>query len=124
MEGISKEWIGLQSVIKVIRDVTSKNRTTQETAYLISSLSPTTKASVVSQGIRSHWLIENSLHYVKDVAFREDNCRVRQGNAPANLSIMRNIAINIFRGKGLKNIKSAIRKCSNNAPYLAKLLLE
>ena len=60
-----------------------------------------------------HWGIENSLHYVKDVTFKEDHSKIITGNAPENHSIVRNIAINIFRENEFESIISGIRLCCN-----------
>ena len=56
-------------------------------------------AEKFAQGIRGHWGIENRLHWVKDVVFQEDNSKIRMSNAPANLSVMKAIAINILPSK-------------------------
>lgn len=49
------------------------------------------------QIIRSHWSIENSLHYVLDVAFKDDESRIRKGNAPMNMGIIKHAALNLLR---------------------------
>jgi predicted transposase YbfD/YdcC len=115
---VSKEWIGLKSFIKVHRQVVFKGQTSEETAYFISSLSPKTRASVFSEGIRNHWAIENSLHYVKDVTFKEDASRIRTGQAPQNISLLKNIVINIFRKNNFSNMAQAIRLVSHNIPQI------
>ena len=53
----------------------------------------------LAAAVRDHWAIENSLHWVLDVGFREDDCRVRDRNAAANLSVIRKIAINLVKSK-------------------------
>ncbi len=70
INNISIDWKGLQQVIKVERRVLRNNKVCEEIAYYISSLN--SNALSYNQGIRSHWEIENSLHWVKDVTFRED----------------------------------------------------
>ena len=50
-----------------------------------------------ARGTRSHWGIENSLHWVLDMVFDEDRCRIRKGNAPESMSVMRHIALSLFR---------------------------
>ena len=60
----------------------------KETAYYITSLEKT--AIELNQGIRGHWQIENTLHWTKDVVFQEDRSKIRTGNAPENMSLIRN----------------------------------
>jgi predicted transposase YbfD/YdcC len=84
-----------------------------ETAFFVSSLdSKTTSAKIFADGIRNHWSIENSLHYVKDVTFDEDKSKITSGNSAESMSVIRNIAINILRQNNHKNLKKAIRLLS------------
>jgi predicted transposase YbfD/YdcC len=74
-------------------------------------------------GIRAHWSIENSLHYVKDVTFKEDACTIRTGNGPINFSIIRNIVINIFsRLDKYNSVPQAIRMIGGDIKTLYGLL--
>ena len=86
-----KKWVNLQSVVMVeyIRKVNGKTKV--ETGYYISSL--TNNAKLLGESVRTHWGIENSLHWVLDVAFREDDCRIRKDNAPQNFAVLRHIAV-------------------------------
>ena len=68
-----------------------------ESRYLISSLPGDAKELL--RAVREHWGIENSLHWVLDIAFREDECRVRKGHGPENLATMRHMALNLIRGE-------------------------
>ena len=120
LSGISKEWIGLKTIIKVERTVVKKQITSNETAFYIGSFE--TDAYGFNIGIRKHWSIENKLHYVKDVTFGEDASKIISGNSAENFSLIRNIVINIFRKNGLKNIKQAIRLNSNHIKKLKKLI--
>lgn len=76
------------SSVGMVESVRSLNgETTVETHYFISSLE--SNARQFGNSIRSHWGIENSLHWVLDVALREDDCRIRKDNAPQNFAILR-----------------------------------
>jgi len=66
-----------------------------EVAYSISSLPK--QAAPLLAAIRSHWQIENALHWVLDVAFREHDQRARTGNSPQNFAVLRHIALNLFK---------------------------
>ncbi|MBP1848372.1 putative transposase YbfD/YdcC [Rhizobium petrolearium] len=89
------KWPALKSVVIIdsIREIGSK--TERETRLYISSLKlPADKLGPI---VRSHWAIENSLHWVLDMVFRDDECRVRTENAPANFTTIKHIATNLLR---------------------------
>ena len=88
-------WKGLVSIICVSSERTIANKKTTEDRYYISSLTADAKKS--GHIIRSHWGIENSLHWVLDMSFGEDQSRIRKGNGPENMSIIRHCAINLIR---------------------------
>jgi len=94
-----RAWPGLTSVGIVTSTRQSGGNTSTESRMFITSISAEPKSSArrFARGVRSHWGIENSLHWVLDVCFNEDACRVRKDNAPENLSVMRHIALNLFR---------------------------
>ncbi len=120
---VDPRWIGLQTIIKVIRESKTKSYLSEEIAYFISSLPPDTPAKVFNEGIRSHWSIENSLHYVKDVTFKEDASKIRTKNSPQNISLIKNMVINIFRKNGYTNMAQAIRLVANDIPMMQNLML-
>ena len=87
----SKKWANLHSLIKL---VTVRNDTTS-TRYFISSWSAS--AHDFLQAIRDHWQVENGLHWVLDVAFREDESRIRKDHAPQNMALLRQLALNLLK---------------------------
>jgi predicted transposase YbfD/YdcC len=115
-------WSNLKSVGMVESVRSSDGKTTVETRYFITSLSD--DAEEFANCVRSHWGIENSLHWILDVAFREDDCRIRKDNAPQNFSVLRQIAVNLLTKekcvkRGIKN-KQFLAAMDDN--YLARVL--
>jgi predicted transposase YbfD/YdcC len=114
-------WPGLQQVLQVKRTVTDKQtgRTTCETAYAITSLSP--ERATPQQLLlvwRAHWHIENKLHWVRDVTFDEDRSTVRAGTIPLVMALLRSTAIGLLRLLGATNIAKACRLMAAQ-PHLA-----
>jgi predicted transposase YbfD/YdcC len=97
--------------------------TSEETAYYISSLTSKIPAENFGKGVRGHWGIESSLHFTKDKTFLEDASKVRTKNSPQNMSLIRNIAINVFRKNNYSNIAQAIRLVANDISKIKTLLL-
>lgn len=91
------QWMGLASIVRVESDRTVGDKTSREHRYYISSRSDFCSAEALAAS-RTHWTIENQLHWVLDVAFREDDCRVRAGNAGENFAVMRHFAVNLLKG--------------------------
>jgi predicted transposase YbfD/YdcC len=115
-----KNWKSIRSLIQVTRIVIEKEKTKQEVAYFISNLDSNTSARYFLQAIRNHWGIE-SFHYSKDVTFLEDKWKVRTKNAPVNYSLMRTLAINIFRQNGFQKIQEVMERCANNVRFMRGL---
>jgi predicted transposase YbfD/YdcC len=88
-------WIDLNSIAKVVRQRRIGDTLTTQTAYYISSLQ--NDAQLLLSCARSHWAVENALHWVLDVAFREDQARYRQDAGAENFALLRKLAINLLR---------------------------
>jgi predicted transposase YbfD/YdcC len=90
-----KVWPGIQSIIKVMVRSGEGDHMTVETRYFIASLR--CDAQTMLYFIRAHWLIENQLHWVLDIAFREDDSRIRRDHAPHNMALLRHMALNLLK---------------------------
>ncbi|MDC0832229.1 ISAs1 family transposase, partial [Geitlerinema sp. CS-897] len=90
-----EQWCGLQTIVVVERIRHLWNKTTREVQFYLSSLPA--NASLLGKIIRQHWGIENQVHWVLDVTFNEDSCRIRSGHSPHNLSLLRRWALNVLR---------------------------
>lgn len=122
-----QNWSGLHSLVMVesTREMIGRNSTgksSTERRYYISSLPA--KAALLGNTVRAHWGIENSMHWVLDVAFREDDCRIRCGEAPQNFAILRRIALNLLKGDTRTKLGIANKrlKAGWDVSYLSKLL--
>lgn len=104
------DWPGARQVCLVRRRVEHKGTSREEWAFLVTSLRrDQADAKRLLALNRSHWSIENRLHYVRDVTMGEDACRVRSGAAPQVLAAIRNAVIGLLRGRGAVNMAAAIR---------------
>ena len=117
---IKQHWAGAQTVVYVERTTVRQGVESLTRSYYLSSLQ--INATKMLEGIRGHWGIENSLHYVKDVVSHEDASRIKSTNAAAVYALVRNLTISVYRIKGWKSIKNAIRACAGDINVLLKTL--
>lgn len=103
------EWKNLQSIAMVQSERHIGQQRTVKRRYFISSLE--SNAQLLLQAVRTHWEIENKIHWVLDITFREDDCRVRKGNGAQNFAVLRRIALNLLR-------REETAKCSIRAKRL------
>lgn len=117
-----QEWPGLKTVGAVLSEVTKNGKTNMECRYYIGSIE--NNAEFFAKAVRSHWGIENSCHWVLDVAFREDDSRVRKDHGPEDLAVLRHIALNLIREE--KTVKLGVKnkrlKAGWDNEYMAKVL--
>jgi len=116
-------WVGLKSIVMVesVREIIGQTQTT-ERRYFISSLAADAKEAL--RCVRGHWAIENSLHWVLDVAFREDACRIREKNAAENMALLRHLVLNLLKQEKSckRGIKTKRLKAGWDESYLLKVL--
>ncbi|NJR51819.1 MAG: ISAs1 family transposase [Leptolyngbyaceae cyanobacterium CSU_1_3] len=118
------QWKGLQTVVMLQSERRIKGQTRTETRYYISSLAP--DAAKIAAAIRTHWTVENHLHWTLDVAFDEDACRIRKDHAPQNFSLLRQIALNLLgQDKSTKaGIAAKRKKAGWDDAYLLAILAQ
>jgi|ERR1041384_1991211 predicted transposase YbfD/YdcC len=117
------EWKAIRSIAMVESERSVAGQApSRERRYYISSLAG--DARQLNRAIRGHWSIENSLHWVLDIAFREDDSRIRKDHGPENMATLRHIALNLLKQD--KSIKVGIKSKRKNAGwdegYLLKVL--
>jgi predicted transposase YbfD/YdcC len=116
-----KDWKGLRSIGQAIRLVERDGKTTVGVRYFISSTEP--KVKQFAEAVRTHWSIENSLHWVLDVVFGEDGSRIRKGHATENFSFLRRFATSVLRRDTSKSsLKLKRKRAAWNTRFLEKLL--
>ena len=114
-------WPGLSSIIMLEYDCEKAGETRHETRFYISSLR--SNAEFMAKAIRQHWGIENGLHWVMDMVFRDDECRIRKDNSPANFTTIKHMASNMLRlSKGKGSMRSKRHMAAWDEGFLFNLI--
>jgi predicted transposase YbfD/YdcC len=115
------QWPALKSVVIIDSTREIGTRTERDTRFYITSLD--LPANMLGPIVRSHWAVENSLHWILDMVFRDDECRVRTENAPANFTTIKHIATNLLRLPATKDSLRSRRKIAAwDDDFLASLI--
>ncbi len=117
------DWSGLQSIGMIEAKRSTKEGTSVKRRYFISSLE--SNATQLLHTVRTYWGIENKLHWVLDLAFREDESRVRKGNGPQNFAVLRHIALNLLKRDDTAkiSIRAKRKKAGWDNNFLLKVLI-
>jgi predicted transposase YbfD/YdcC len=115
------QWPGLKGLVIVDATRETGPKTERETRfYVTSSPLPADKLGPI---VRDHWAIENGLHWVLDMTFRDDECRIRTENAPENVVTLKHMAVNLARRKkGKDSVRLALKTAAWDDDALAKLI--
>lgn len=122
IEDLTSKWVGLTSVGMVESQRHIGDKVTIDRRYFICSLEK--KDELFAKAVRRHWSVENELHWVLDVSFREDNSRIRRENGAENMAISRHITLNMLRQEKTckKGIKAKRFKAALDSDYAEKVL--
>jgi predicted transposase YbfD/YdcC len=117
-----KVWASLQTLVMVRATRQVGDDTTVKTHYYISSLKTTAAKHLAI--VRGHWSVENDLHWTLDIAFREDDCRVRVSHGDENLAILRHVALNLLKQEKTAKvgIKAKRLKAAWDEDYMLRVL--
>jgi predicted transposase YbfD/YdcC len=114
-------WPGLKAVIMVESTREMNGKSEHETRFYLTSL--VWLAAQLGPVVRSHWAVENSLHWVMDMIFRDDECRIRTQNAPVNFAVLKHIAQNLYRRpKGRDSLRLRRKTAGWDDDFLASLI--
>lgn len=118
----TNDWSGLRSIACVQGTRRTRDGESVEKRYFISSI---TGETVIARAVRHHWSVENKCHWVMDVDFGEDACRVRKDHAPENFALLRQVAHNLIKqqpSKGI-SIRRRMRIAGYDTDFLTKMLV-
>ncbi len=115
-------WANLQTLVMVHRERRVGDQLTYQTVFYITSLPG--DAALLLRATRNHWGIENRLHWVLDIAFREDDSRARLGHSAENLAVLRHLALNLLNQEqsSTVGVKNKRLKAGWNDDYLSRVL--
>jgi predicted transposase YbfD/YdcC len=115
------QWPGLNAIGKVVRVRETKDKTTTETAYYLLSTALTPER--LNEVVRSHWGVENRLHWRLDVVMNEDQDRTRLDNGPHNLAVLRHMALNVMQKDTTKgSLRTKFMRAGWDDRYMVRLL--
>ena len=116
------QWSGLQTIVMVERTRHLWNKVTHEVQFYLSSLPA--DAQNLGNAIRTHWGIENQVHWTLDVTFNEDHCRIHSCHSPRNLALLRRMALNALnQEKSLKrSLRQKMKRAAMNNDYMMTVL--
>jgi predicted transposase YbfD/YdcC len=116
-----QRWANLQSVVLIEAERTLGDATSTEQRYYL--LNQVVDAPTANLLVRGHWGIENCVHWVLDMTFHEDASRIRTGDAPQNMGVLRHIALNLLRQEPRKgSLKTKRFRAALDETYLATVL--
>ncbi len=120
----TQRWKGLERLVSITatREDTTTGKVSTETRYYVTSRALT--AAAANEAVRSHWLVENRLHWCLDMTFGQDACRIRTGHATENFAVVRHFALNIIRGYQGDRLSMPRRRrlCDFQKDYRERLL--
>jgi predicted transposase YbfD/YdcC len=123
-EFLAASWPGVGQVFCLQRTVERRGQVRCQTVYGISSLSPNqADARRLLALVRTHWHIENRLHWRRDVTLGEDHCQVRKGNAPQVLAALNNVLLALLDFLGVRNVPQYMRRLDAHPALAVRLLL-
>ena len=112
---------GLAAIAMVEAEVERHGQTSRERRYFLSSAP--LDARLFAHAVRCHWHVENRLHWVMDVVFHDDLCRLRSGHGPQNMAVVRHMAMNLLRAApGKQSFAVRRKKASWNSDYLEAVI--
>jgi len=120
-----EEWKDLRTIVKISseRTILASNQVSQEVRYFICNQE--FSAEKILEAVRSHWGIENTLHWTMDVVFNEDNQRNRMDNSAVNMAFLRRITLNLLKKEDTKiSIQHKRQKAARQPEFLQKIVLQ